>query len=254
MKSSYWKNLKACFEKMFLHPRRLQVQDLSIESEISKSIEAINHQALVMLARSPFIKSENYVQAEKEFNDRSLVLQDAIKQGQRGLAELIDKKQKHEEQLDLAAAASRILHLSKFWCSQVEELVSLRANTRSQTGHKCEQHTALIVKAMGSLDIIADSNLLLTAEDRATLQNDRKKARAYIDADGSTGSGLSIDTGDADAFLPAGLASSTMNEPEIDLRSDDSSSTESPDGSLADFESGYIGPPEEEVPTEFMSE
>ena len=246
MAEPYWEKLKTSFEKMFLHQRRLQAQDLSIDPEVSEVIEAVNHEALVMLAGSPFMKSEEDEEAEEEFNDRGRLLQDAIKQGQRDLAELIDAKQKHEEKLDLATAASRTKHLSKFWCSRVKLLVGLRADARNQTGRNCEKYTALIVDAMRSLDVIARSDLLPTAEDRAILQSDRKKARAYIDADGSTSSDL-MDTGESDASLQAGPTSSTLNESEIDQGSDEETLSDSPqDGSNAAFEDTFVALLDEE--------
>ena len=125
-------------------------------------------------------------------------------------------------QLALDAAASRILCLSKFWYRKVKELINLRAETKDQTqGNKYELYTALILKAMGSLDIIHGSDLSLCVDDRAILKNDREEARACINEDEGIGGGFFRGAEDVDASLSIYPASSTMIEPEIDLEGHD---------------------------------
>jgi hypothetical protein len=242
----YWAKLKMSYEGMFLHSRSLQAQNPSLDPEVSEIIEANKHKALIMLAENPFVKSEEDETAEQGFSARGRLMQDAFKQGQRRLAELNVEKQKYEEKLDQAAAASRTKLLAKFWCSRVKQLVGLRADVRAQRGLNYEKYTALILDAMKSLDVLARSALLPSAEDRAILQSERREARACINADGSTINNP-MDAGGADASLQAGPTSSTLNESEIDQGSDEETlGDSSQDGSNAAFEDTFVAQPDEE--------
>ena len=215
------------------------------------------HQALVYLAENPFIKTEKIEEVEKKFNDRNLELQDVIKQSKHDLATFNNEKREHEDQLALDATAFRILRLSEFWHRKIKDLINLRAENKDQAqGNKYELYTALILKAMGSLDIIHGRDLPLCVDDRAILKNDREEARAYINEDESTGGGSSRGAEDADASLSVYPASSTMNEPEVDLEGNDyDNGNENPlNGSLMHFANWRRDLLERETSTEFVNE
>jgi hypothetical protein len=257
VKSTHWRGLKDRFEKMFRHPRLSPTPDPSVESEISVSTRQQEHQALVYLAENPFIKTEKIEEVEKKFNDRNLELQDVIKQSKHDLATFNNEKREHEGQLVLDATAFRILRLSEFWHRKVKELINLRAETKDQTqGNKYELYTALILKAMGSLDIIHGSDLSLCVDDRAILKNDREEARACINEDEGTGGGSSRGAEDVDASLPIYPASSTMIESEVDLEGHDfDNGNENPlNGTFAQYKSWRDDRQERGTSTEFVTE
>jgi hypothetical protein len=222
VKSPHWRSLKDRFEKLFRHPRCSPTPDLSVESEISASTRQQEHEALVYLAENPFIKTEKIEEVEKKFNDRDLELDDVIKQSKHDLAAFNNEKREHEGQLAQDATAFRILRLSEFWHRKIKDLINLRAENKDQAqGNKYELYTALILKAMGSLDIIHERDLPLCADDRATLKNDQEEARACINEDEGIGGGSFRGAEDVDASLSIYPASSTMIEPEIDLEGHD---------------------------------